>query len=109
MIHQPLSGTQGQATDLEIHAKHLMKLKRNLIDLYVKHTGKAYEVIGSHLNSSLSILSFQPRSRAERSIDRDFWMDSTEARDFGLLDEVVLKKPSSEVSRDASGDMSPPN
>lgn len=46
MIHQPLSGTQGQASDLEIHARHLMQLKRNLIDLYVKHTNKPFEVIG---------------------------------------------------------------
>lgn len=52
MIHQPLSGTQGQATDLEIHAKHLMKLKRNLIDLYVKHTGKTHEVIGTFAQDS---------------------------------------------------------
>lgn len=72
MIHQPMLGgfIQGQATDLEIQAKEILKTKEGLIDLYVKATGKDFATI-------------------ERAIDRDTWMSSQEALEFGLLDGIV--------------------
>jgi ATP-dependent Clp protease protease subunit len=72
MIHQPaISGMiRGQATDLEIQAKEILKTRELLIRLYVEETGIAYDVI-------------------ERAIDRDTWMSAEEAKNFGLLDRVV--------------------
>lgn len=72
MIHQPMIGgvIKGQATDLEIQAKEILKTKAALIKLYMDATGKDYESI-------------------ERAIDRDTWMSAQEALDFGLLDRVV--------------------
>ena len=72
MIHQPaISGmVQGQATDLEIQAKEILKMKSLIINLYMKATGKTYEVI-------------------EKSIDRDTWMTAEEAKKFGLIDQIV--------------------
>ena len=72
MIHQPMIGgvIRGQATDLEIHAKEILKTKAQLIDLYVKQTGKSRDVI-------------------EDAIDRDKWFSAQEAIDFGLLDGIV--------------------
>lgn len=72
MIHQPMIGgvIQGQATDLEIQAKEMLKTHNTLIELYVKATGKDYATI-------------------ERAIDRDTWMSAKEALDFGLLDGIV--------------------
>jgi ATP-dependent Clp protease protease subunit len=72
MIHQPrLSGViQGQATDLEIQAKEMIKTRQILIDIYVKATGKSPEII-------------------DKAIDRDTWMTAEEAKEFGLLDEIV--------------------
>ncbi|MCB1085136.1 MAG: ATP-dependent Clp protease proteolytic subunit [Chlamydiia bacterium] len=72
MLHQPLiSGViQGQATDLEIQAKEIIKTRKQLIDLYAKATGKDSKVI-------------------EKILDRDTWMSAPEAKDFGLLDGIV--------------------
>lgn len=72
MIHQPLiSGViQGQATDLEIQAKEIIKTRRQIVDVYAKATGKEPELI-------------------EKTIDRDTWMSANEAKDFGLLDGIV--------------------
>jgi ATP-dependent Clp protease, protease subunit len=72
MIHQPrLSGViQGQATDLDIQAKEMIKTREHLIGIYMDATGKSFEEI-------------------ERSIDRDTWMTANEAKDFGLLDGIV--------------------
>lgn len=72
MIHQPsLSGViQGQATDLEIQAKEMIKTRKGLIEIYVKSTGKSFEEI-------------------DRAIDRDTWMTAQEALEFGLLDKIV--------------------
>lgn len=72
MIHQPLihGVIQGQATDLEIHAKEIIKTRKALVELYVEATGKDYDLI-------------------EKTIDRDTWMSSAEAKDFGLLDGIV--------------------
>lgn len=72
MIHQPLlSGViQGQATDLDIQAKEIIKTRNILVDIYVQKTGKSFEVI-------------------EKAIDRDTWMTAEEAKEFGLLDGIV--------------------
>jgi ATP-dependent Clp protease, protease subunit len=72
MIHQPMIGgvIQGQATDLEIQAKEMLKTRNALIELYVNATGKDFETI-------------------ERAIDRDTWMSAAEALEFGLLDGIV--------------------
>lgn len=72
MIHQPLlSGViQGQATDLDIQAKEIIKTRNLLVDIYVKKTGKSAEVI-------------------EKAVDRDTWMTAQEAMEFGLLDGII--------------------
>ena len=72
MIHQPAIGgiVQGQATDLEIQAKEILKTKKMIIEIYIDATGKTYEEI-------------------EKSIDRDTWMSAKEALEFGLLDSIV--------------------
>lgn len=72
MIHQPLvSGLiQGQATDLEIHAKEIIKTRKQIVDLYAQATGREEELI-------------------EKTIDRDTWMSAEEAKEFGLLDGIV--------------------
>jgi ATP-dependent Clp protease protease subunit len=72
MIHQPAihGGFTGQATDLEIHAREILKTRDKIVRLYVEATGKDPEIIG-------------------KAIDRDTWMSATEARDFGLIDKVV--------------------
>lgn len=73
MIHQPSGGYQGQATDIEIHAKETMKLKRMLNLLYVKHTGQELETI-------------------EKSMERDNFMDPEVAKSFGLVDEIITDR-----------------
>ena len=72
MIHQPLIAgvIQGQATDLEIQAKEIIKTRKQIVDVYAKATGKDPELI-------------------EKTIDRDTWMSASEAKDFGLLDGIV--------------------
>lgn len=79
MIHQPLGGAQGQATDIEIQAKEILYIKRNLNDLLVHHTG-------------------QPIERIEKDTDRDFFMAPDEARDYGIVDMVVTKRPKPELA-----------
>ena len=73
MVHQPSGGFQGQASDIERHAQDIIKLKRRLNEVYVKHTGKSYEEI-------------------ERTLDRDHFMTADEARDFGLIDKVISSR-----------------
>ncbi len=73
MIHQPLGGVQGQASDIEITAREIMRTKRELYDILAHHTGRTYEQI-------------------ERDADRDHWMTSDEARDYGLIDVVLTKR-----------------
>ncbi|MBN69217.1 MULTISPECIES: ATP-dependent Clp endopeptidase proteolytic subunit ClpP [Gimesia] len=70
MIHQPLAGMQGTATDLEIHAKEVLKMKRRLNEILLHHTGQTLEKI-------------------EQDTDRDNFMDSTEAKAYGLIDNVL--------------------
>lgn len=75
MIHQPLGGAQGQATDIEIQAKEILYHKQRLNSLLADHTG-------------------QPLSRIEEDTERDFFMSSEEARDYGLIDQVIERRPS---------------
>ena len=71
MIHQPLGGVEGQATDIAITAKHILKVKENLNKILAKHTG-------------------QPLSQIEKDVDRDFFMEAEEAKKYGVVD-VILK------------------
>ncbi len=72
MIHQPLGGVEGQATDIAITAKHILKTRDNLNKLLAKNTGKSVEQI-------------------EKDVERDFFMDSSEAKKYGIIDEIVTK------------------
>ena len=74
MTHQPSGGYQGQATDIEIHAKEIINLRSRLNDIYVKHTGKKIAQI-------------------ESLMDRDTFLSPTDAVKLGLIDEVVYKRP----------------
>lgn len=74
MIHQPSGGYRGQATDIEIHAQETLALKRRLNEIYAKHTG-------------------QPISVIESSMERDNFMSPERAREFGIIDEVIEKRP----------------
>jgi ATP-dependent Clp protease protease subunit len=74
MMHQPSGGFQGQASDIERHAEDIIKMKRRLNEIYVKHTGKSYEII-------------------ERTLDRDYFMNAQEAKEFGIVDSVIEKRP----------------
>ena len=74
MIHQPSGGTQGQATDIEIQAKEIIRVRHALNELYVKHTGQDLATI-------------------ERSMERDKFLSAEEAKVFGLIDEVTEKRP----------------
>ena len=74
MVHQPSGGAQGQATDIEIQAREILKLRQRLNEIYVKHTGQPIEAIQSKL-------------------ERDTYMFAEEARDFGLIDQVVEQRP----------------
>ncbi|WP_395093507.1 ATP-dependent Clp protease proteolytic subunit [Vaginella massiliensis] len=71
MIHQPLGGAQGQATDMEITLKEILKLKKELYDILAYHSGQSFEQI-------------------EKDGERDYWMTSEEAKAYGLIDEVLL-------------------
>ena len=73
MVHQPSAGFQGQATDIEIHAKEILDLKKRLNKIYSKHTKKSEDEI-------------------KKALERDKFMTPVEAKDFGLIDEVVAKR-----------------
>ena len=72
MIHQVLGGTEGQASDIEIAAKHILKVKETLIKILSKNTGKS-------------------GAQVEKDMDRDNWMGAAEAKSYGLIDEVLTK------------------
>jgi len=74
MVHQPSGGFQGQASDILRHAEDIMKIKKRLNDIYVKHTGQDYDTI-------------------EKTLDRDHFMSAEEAKAFGLVDQVLDKRP----------------
>ncbi|MBU3097771.1 MULTISPECIES: ATP-dependent Clp endopeptidase proteolytic subunit ClpP [Clostridium] len=73
LIHQPLGGFQGQATDIDIHAKRIMKTKDTLNRIYSERTG-------------------QPIEKIQHDVERDYFMSAQEAMDYGLIDEVITKK-----------------
>jgi len=73
MVHQPSGGFQGQATDIEIHAREILALRARLNNMYVSHTGQPLEVI-------------------EQAMERDKFLSATEAKEFGLIDDVVASR-----------------
>ena len=77
MVHQPSGGFSGQASDIERHAEDIIKMKRRLNQVYVNHTGQPYEKI-------------------EQTLDRDYFMTSDEAKNFGLIDRVLSKREEAE-------------
>jgi len=72
MIHQPLGGAQGQASDIEITAREIQKLKKELYTIVSDHSGKPYEEVW-------------------KDGDRDYWMTSSEAKDYGMIDEILVR------------------
>jgi ATP-dependent Clp protease, protease subunit len=74
MVHQPSGGFQGQATDIMLHAQEILNLKRRLNEIYVKHTA-------------------QPLKKIEDALERDMFLTSEMAKDFGLIDKVIEKRP----------------
>jgi ATP-dependent Clp protease, protease subunit len=74
MVHQPSGGAQGQATDIEIQAREILQLRARLNDMYVKHTGQSLDTI-------------------IQAVDRDKFMSPSEAKEFGLIDDVMISRP----------------
>ncbi len=74
MIHQPMGGAEGQATDIEITAREIQKLKKELYEIIALHSGQTYEKVWA-------------------DSDRDYWMIAQEAKDYGMIDEVLERKP----------------
>ncbi|PIQ49236.1 MAG: ATP-dependent Clp protease proteolytic subunit [Cytophagales bacterium CG12_big_fil_rev_8_21_14_0_65_40_12] len=72
MIHQPMSGMQGQASDMEISLRQTLEVKKDLYDILAKHSGQTYDKI-------------------EKDSDRDYWMRAAEAKEYGLIDEVLVR------------------
>lgn len=72
MIHQPLGGARGQATDIEIQAREIKKMKDTLIDILVNHTGRA-------------------REELSKDVERDFYLSAGQAKEYGLIDDVLIK------------------
>ena len=79
MIHQPSGGFQGQATDIMLHAQEILNLKKRLNEIYVKHTG-------------------QPLKKIEDALERDTFLTADMAKDFGLVDRVIDKRPLDELA-----------
>ena len=73
LVHQPSGGFEGQASDIERHAEDIIKMKRRLNEVYMRHTGQPYE-------------------RIEKTLDRDYFMTAEDAREFGIVDEVITKR-----------------
>ena len=76
MIHQPSGGARGQATDMEIQVKEILKMKRELTEIYVKHNSKG-----------------KTFAQLSTDMERDFFMDAKEALEYGLIDQIVSKRP----------------
>lgn len=72
MIHQPLGGAQGQATDIEIQSREILRIKKRINEILAAHTGQPLKII-------------------EKDTDRDFYLEANEAKDYGLIDEVITK------------------
>ena len=73
MIHQPLGGAQGQASDIEITAREILTLKKELYEIIAKHSGQTYE-------------------RIEEDSDRDYWMKADKAKEYGMIDEILTRE-----------------
>ena len=73
LIHQPLSGVQGQASDMEIAVREVLRVKDELYRIISEHSGKPYDVIS-------------------RDSDRDYWMNAQEAQEYGMVDEIMKRK-----------------
>ena len=73
MIHQPMGGTQGQSTDIEITTREIVKLRKELYTIIAEHSGNPFKKI-------------------EKDSDRDFWMTAQEAKDYGMIDEVLVRE-----------------
>ncbi len=73
MIHQPMGGMQGQASDMEITVKEILKVKQELYKIISDHSGKSIEQV-------------------ERDSDRDYWMTSAEAKEYGMIDDILARK-----------------
>lgn len=74
MIHQPLGGAEGQASDIEITAREIQKLKKELYDIIAHHSGQTYEKVWA-------------------DSDRDYWMTAAEAKEYGMIDEILMRRP----------------
>jgi len=72
LIHQPMGGTQGQATDIEIQTREIMKLKKELYGIIASHSGQAFK-------------------KVEKDSDRDYWMTAEEAKTYGMIDEILVR------------------
>ncbi len=83
MVHQPSGGFQGQATDIEIHAREILALRARLNNIYVEHTGQPLDVI-------------------EQAMERDKFLNATDAKEFGLIDQVVASRPPGDEPDNAS-------
>jgi ATP-dependent Clp protease protease subunit len=89
MIHQPSGGAQGMAADIEIQAREILRMRSRLNALYSKYTGKPIEEI-------------------EKAMDRDKFLEADEAKEFGLIDEVFLKRPDQgDDAGTAAGEVTP--
>jgi ATP-dependent Clp protease protease subunit len=84
MLHQPSGGFQGQASDIEIHAREILNLRRRLNEIYVKHTGQEYEAI-------------------EHALERDNFMSAEDALNFGLIDKVEFARTDAAGASDMAG------
>jgi len=84
MVHQPSGGAQGMASDIEIQAKEILRIRARMNDLYVKYTGQSLTEI-------------------ERALDRDTFLEAEEARKFGIVDKVFESRPDNEVAGEESG------
>ncbi len=73
MIHQPMGGVQGPASDIEITAREILKLRKELYTIIAEHTGKPFKEV-------------------EKDSDRDYWMTAEEAKDYGMIDEILLRQ-----------------
>lgn len=80
IIHQPMGGIQGQAVDIEIHAREILRMKQLIVDILAQHTGQKPE-------------------RIEEDIDRDFIMTATQAKEYGIVDEVISRRSNQREAR----------
>ena len=85
MIHQPLGGFQGQATDIEIHAREILKLKERLNEMLAEHTG-------------------QPLKKVSDDVERDYFLTADEACDYGIVDQVLTSRVQTDAAGGADGD-----